>query len=141
MAGRSLDRVDASEFGDDLLDAVWAQIVRLRRHRIAHRDLRLANLFLADDGALWMIDFGFSELAASDLLLATDLAELIASSSVMVGAERSVAAAERAIGPEGARTALDRLQLPYLSGATRTAMKADPALLPAVRAALGSAPA
>ena len=41
---------------------------------IAHRDLRLANVFLAADGVVWMIDFGFSELAASDLLMATDLA-------------------------------------------------------------------
>ena len=55
-------------------------------HRIAHRDLRLANVFLDDDGRVWLIDFGFSEIAASDLLLATDVAELLASSSVYVGA-------------------------------------------------------
>ena len=64
-------------------------------HRIAHRDLRLANIFLDDDGEVWLIDFGFSEVAASDLLLATDVAELVASSSVYVGAERAVAHAVR----------------------------------------------
>ena len=71
---------------------MWAQLALLRRHRIAHRDLRLANVFLADDGDAWIIDFGFSELAASDHLLATDLAELLASSATKVGAERAVAA-------------------------------------------------
>ena len=30
---------------------IWAQVSELRRHRIAHRDLRLANVFLAADGA------------------------------------------------------------------------------------------
>ena len=69
--------------------AIWTQIADLRAHRIAHRDLRLANVFLADDGEVWMIDFGFSEVAASDLLLANDVAELVASSSVVVGAERA----------------------------------------------------
>ena len=59
--------------------------------RIAHRDLRLANLFLGSDGQIWMIDFGFSEIAASDLLLANDVAELVASSSAVVGAERATA--------------------------------------------------
>ena len=136
VKGRSLDRVDPNEFTDDMLDGVWAHLAVLRAHRVAHRDLRLANVFLADDGALWMIDFGFSEVAASDLLLATDLAELIGSSSVMVGADRAVAASVRGVGPEATSTALDRLRLPLLSGATRTAMKADAALLPAVRTAV-----
>ena len=92
----------------------------MRAHRIAHRDLRLANVFLADDGEAWIIDFGFSELAASDALLATDLAELLASSTTQVGAERAVAAGLAAVGPDAIVTALDRLQLPMLSGATRT---------------------
>ncbi len=73
--------------------AIWQAIADLRRHGIAHRDLRLANVFLGADGEVWIIDFGFSEMAASDLLLANDVAELVASSSVYVGAERAVAPA------------------------------------------------
>jgi undecaprenyl-diphosphatase len=133
IAGRSLDRVAAEEMTDELLDGVWAQLALLRSHRVAHRDLRLANVFVADDGALWMIDFGFSEVAASDLLLANDLAEAIASSSVVVGAQRAVAAAIRALGPDAVATALDRLALPLLSGATRTALKADAGSLERLR--------
>ena len=66
IAGRSLDRLEPAELTDEVLARVWAQFARLRTHRVAHRDLRLANVFLADDGAAWIIDFGFSELAASD---------------------------------------------------------------------------
>ncbi len=65
--GRSLDGVAAEEITDDVLADVWRQLGRLRSFRIAHRDLRLANIFLGDDGQIWMIDFGFSEIAASDL--------------------------------------------------------------------------
>jgi undecaprenyl-diphosphatase len=136
IAGRSIDRLSPEELTDEVLDGVWTQLVVLREHRVAHRDLRLANLFLDDGGAVWLIDFGFAELAASDRLLATDLAELVASSATVVGPERAVAAATRAIGADGARTALARLDLPYLSGATRTALKQEVSVLPALRDAL-----
>jgi len=139
IAGRSLDRLAPEEFTDELLAAVWAELVLLRERRIAHRDLRLANVFLADDGAAWIIDFGFSELAASDLLLANDLAELLASSTTQVGADRAVAAGLGALPPETLATALDRLQLPMLSGATRTAMKASPGLLEDLRGRIAAA--
>jgi len=132
IAGRSLDRVEPDEMTDAMLDAVWEQLALLRAHRIAHRDLRLANVFLADDGNAWIIDFGFSELAASPLLLATDLAELLASSVTKVGVERGIAAARRAVGEDELRVAAERLRLPLLSGATRTAMKASPGLLDSV---------
>ena len=90
-------------------------------HRIAHRDLRLANMFLDADGQLWIIDFGFSELAASDRLLQADVAELIASPGVVVGAERAVDAAVRGIGPEAVGDALPMLQPLALGGATQKA--------------------
>ena len=38
---------------------------------------------LGHDGSPWIIDFGFSELAASDDLLATDVAELIMSTALI----------------------------------------------------------
>jgi undecaprenyl-diphosphatase len=105
----------------------------LRASGIAHRDLRLANVFLAADGRVWMIDFGFSELAASDTLLANDVAELLAATSLTVGVDRAVAAAEAVIGPEATASALPRLQPWALSGATRTALKERPGHLDELR--------
>ena len=35
---------------DEVMAGVWSQLSLMRTHRIAHRDLRLANVFLADDG-------------------------------------------------------------------------------------------
>ncbi len=135
--GRSLDRVEPDDVDDDLLAALWGQVAIMRRRRVAHRDLRLANVFLAADGAVWMIDFGFSELAASDTLLATDVAELLSATSLHVGVDRAVAAAERTLGAEAVATATDRLQPWALSGATRTALKARPGHLDALRARVG----
>ena len=140
IEGRSLDRVAADELTDPILTDIWAQVSELRRHRIAHRDLRLANIFLAADGHVWLIDFGFSELAASDLLLRNDLAELVASSSLKVGPERAVAAAQAAVGPGELAGASERLRLWALSGATRTGLKESPGLLDDLRARVEAAP-
>ena len=120
---------------DEVLGAVWGQVALMRKHRIAHRDMRLANIFLAADGEVWMIDFGFSELAASDLLLANDVAEFTASSSLKIGPERAVALAERGRrSARPSRPALDRLHLWALSGATRTGLKESNGLLDDLRA-------
>lgn len=123
--GRSLDDVDDEQTATSALAGVWRQIAILREHGIAHRDLRLANVFLADDNEPWIIDFGFSELAASPLLLENDVAELLASSALLVGPERAVRAAVDVLGPETVAGAAGRIQPPALSGATRTAIKED----------------
>ena len=131
--GRSLDRVDPSEITDEVLGAIWQLVGELRRHGIAHRDLRLANVFLDDNGDVWLIDFGFSAVVASDMLLATDVAELLASSSICVGPERAVASAAPTVEPAILVKALDRLHPWALSGATRAMLKRGPGLLDSLR--------
>ena len=133
VEGKSLDRVEPADMTDGVLSAVWDQVALMRKHRIAHRDMRLANIFLAADGKVWMIDFGFSELAASDLLLANDVAEFTASSSLKIGPERAVALANAGVGPAAVGSAIDRLHLWALSGATRTGLKESKGLLDDLR--------
>ena len=127
--GGSLDGVDDDAVTDDLMRRIWEQVELLRRHRIAHRDLRRANVFVADDGAPWMIDFGFSELAVRDEILDADVAQLLVSLGVVVGAERAVTAAIDVLGTEAVGDALPRLQLKALSGATQTSVKQQKGLL------------
>ena len=136
IEGRSLDRLSDDEVDDRVLGSCWDLVGQLRRHRIAHRDLRLANIFLDADGGVWLIDFGFSEMAASDLLLANDVAELVASSSVVVGPRSAVSHAVAAVDAPTLARALDRLHPWALSGATRTALKERSGLLPDLRRAL-----
>ena len=131
--GKSLDQLDPEQVTDEILLAIWQAIADLRRHGIAHRDLRLANVFLGADGAVWIIDFGFSEMAASDLLLANDVVELAASSSAYVGAERAIAPALATVDDGTLARAAGRMQTWALSGATRTAMKQQPGLLDDLR--------
>jgi undecaprenyl-diphosphatase len=122
LAGRSLDASAADELDDALLVDLWRLVASLRDAAIAHRDLRLANVFRADDGSPWIIDFGFAELAADDALLDRDIVELLASTSAVVGAQRTVAAALRVLGHETVGRALPWIQPLALSSATRDAI-------------------
>jgi len=131
--GRSLDRATAEELSDEVLLGIWRQVAELRHRRIAHRDLRLANVFLAADGTPWIIDFGFSELAARDEQLASDVAELLASTASIVGPARAVAPAMATVGAAAVASAIPRLQPNALSGATRAAFKSDKHALDALR--------
>ena len=79
----------------------------------------MANIFLDADDRPWLIDFGFSELAASDQLLGTDVAELLASTTAVVGPERAVAAAHAATDLDELEWAMPWLQPLALSTATR----------------------
>jgi len=121
--GRSADQLD--EIDDEALESIWAMVSLLHSKRIAHRDLRLANIAIDDAGEPWLIDFGFSELAAADQQLGTDVAELLASTAALVGVERAVRAAHVTSGVDELSRALPWLQPLALSSATRQAIGSD----------------
>ncbi len=131
--GVSLDGLEDDAVTDELMNQIWAQVGILRRHRIAHRDLRRANVFVGADGVPSMIDFGFSEIAVPDEILDADVAQLLVSLAVVVGAERATVSAIDTLGPEAVGDALTRLQTKALSGATQTALKSHPGLLEELR--------
>jgi undecaprenyl-diphosphatase len=118
--GKSLDRVPVEEVTDELLAATWELVLQMQAAAIAHRDLRLANLFVGNDGRPWIIDFGFAELAADDALMSRDVAELLTSTAVVVGPERAVSVAIDTIGTEQVAGALPWIQPLALSSATRS---------------------
>ena len=138
-AGDSLDRVPDEALTDEVLTRIWQQVAALRSHRIAHRDLRLANVLLAPDGRPWLIDFGFAEIAATDQMLDTDVAELLSSTALKVGVERAVDAAIAVIGRAAVASAAPRIQPLALSTATRRSLTARKPLCDELRAYAGAA--
>jgi len=122
LDGETFDEVD--DLNDAALRSAWSQIQVLRRAGIAHRDLRSANLMCSDDD-VWVIDFGFSEVAATDTLLQRDVAEFLASSAVIVGPGRSVDSAVAVLGPETVAESIPWIQPLAVSSATRTALSKD----------------
>jgi uncharacterized protein (TIRG00374 family) len=121
--GSSLDKVEPGKVTDKVLDGVWDEIQNLHAANIAHRDLRAANVFLQKNGKPWLIDFGFSEASAPAEAMVRDNVELLASLSLLVGAERSLAAAQRAVGIKGLKEIAPYLSYSILSSATTKELK------------------
>jgi undecaprenyl-diphosphatase len=139
IEGATLDKTDPAIVDDALLRQIWEQVALLRAHRIAHRDLRRANILLDPDGRPWLIDFGFAEVAASDALLDADVAQLLAALSIQVGVPRTVDSAVAALGTDTVARCLPKLQMGALSGATQSALKQHPGLLKELHASLREA--
>jgi undecaprenyl-diphosphatase len=137
--GRGLDDVSAEELSPETVQDIWVQVERLRDARIAHRDLRLGNVMVDSDGGAWLIDFGFSENAASGRRLAEDVSELLASLTSVVGVERALEPAVARLGPDAVGKAVPFLQPAALSGATRSALKKQKGVLEDLRKATAEA--
>ena len=139
IEGSSLGLLPAQRISDDLLRMLWADVDRLHRAGIAHRSLRTANVMAGNDGRPWLTDFSFSELAATQRQKNLDLAELLASLALLVGADRAVSSAAAVIGARRLAAAVPLLQPLALSAATRHAIGHDDGLLTATRSAAAAA--
>lgn len=132
VPGRVLATLDPDELTDDVLDRAWVQVRLLRSTRIAHRELDLTRLSLDDDDHVWFTDLDHGQPAATDAVLAWDVAALLAATSPVVGPERAVAAADRALGHDALTVALPRLVPASLSPRTRAAVKSAGGIGPLV---------
>jgi uncharacterized protein (TIRG00374 family) len=121
--GRSIDTLPDEEVTDDLLRAGWRQVQALQSRRIAHRRLIGEALLVDRSGAVFLTDMRGGEIAAGDLVLRMDVAQLLTTFGLRVGAERSVAAAVAVLGPDVVADSLPLLQPIALSRGTRTTLR------------------
>jgi undecaprenyl-diphosphatase len=137
ISGHGLDSlVDEAKESIPLVD-IWEQVSVLRTAGMAHRDLRQANVLVDSSGAPWLIDFGFAQIGASERRLNQDIVEMLASLSCLVGPEAPLASAIDVLGKDAVLAAMPLLQPVALSTATRTDLKAHPALLGEIRRLAG----
>lgn len=132
--GTSLSEVAPKQIGDQVLDAVWTQVAGLQRRHLAHRALHAGNILLDEHRSVYVVEFGSAVPGAGPSELHADLAEILTSLAVLVGAERSVAAAVRSGLPRSTLAgALPLLQPAALSSTTRRAIRGDKGLVAEVR--------
>ncbi|WP_369201865.1 flippase-like domain-containing protein [Streptomyces sp. PU-14G] len=123
LPGRSLDALADEEISDELMRTAWQQVEALQSRRIAHRRLVGDALLVDRSGAVYLTDLRGGEIAAGDLILRMDVAQLLTTLGLRVGAERAVAAAVDVLGPDAIADSLPLLQPIALSRSTRTTLR------------------
>ncbi len=136
--GSSLEQLPAEQISDDLLVRLWAEVDKLHRAGIAHRSLRAANVMVSPAGLPRIVDFSFSELAATQRQMDLDVAELLASLATLAGEDRAVAAA-KVLGARGVAPSVPLLQPLALSAATRRAIARQDGMLARTRSRAAAA--
>ncbi|MCX4983306.1 lysylphosphatidylglycerol synthase transmembrane domain-containing protein [Streptomyces sp. NBC_00572] len=123
VGGRSLDSLDDDEITDELVRSAWRQVRALQSRRIAHRRLTGDAILVDRSGRVILTDLRGGEIAAGDLILRMDIAQLLTTLGLRVGAERAVASAVEVLGPDTVADCLPLLQPIALSRSTRATLR------------------
>ncbi|MEW5535073.1 lysylphosphatidylglycerol synthase transmembrane domain-containing protein [Streptomyces virginiae] len=123
LGGRTLDSLPDEEITDELSRNTWEQVRALQSRRIAHRRLTGDALVVDRSGNVILTDLRGGEIAAGDLVLRMDVAQLLATLGLRVGAERAVASAVSVLGPDTVADCLPLLQPIALSRSTRGTLR------------------
>ena len=128
--GHNGDRPSAEE-----LDAAWRAVTALQDRFVAHQRLNVENIrYAGPDTYLRGLEHG--TVAAGDVVLRLDVAEMLVTQSLQSDVHSAVASARRVLGDEAVLRSLPVLQRVALSGPTRAALRGNKDLLKELRAEL-----
>ncbi|MGH3196531.1 MAG: flippase-like domain-containing protein [Streptosporangiaceae bacterium] len=118
---------------DDELTQIWVAVGRLHARHVTHRGLTADRILLTDDGQAMLLDPGDGDVAASDLQVRLDVAQLLAELALYVGADRAAGLALKNAGADEMVAVVPLLQPVALARSTRQALRRRRDVLPALR--------
>ncbi|MDA0563508.1 flippase-like domain-containing protein [Streptomonospora sp. S1-112] len=133
MRVRTLDETDTAELTDSVLDAVFAELDLLHRHRITHGSVNGDTVGRRLDGRVVFTGMATGTVAAAPLKASLDVAALLTVLALRVGEERAVDSAIRVLGRETVAAALPFLQAAGMPFALRRRLRAHREVLGALR--------
>ena len=132
--GVRLSELNDAALSDQLLDTLFRTVLVLRQARIAHGALS-GETIVVDPASttVSLVDFRTASTGPADERLDTDLAGALAAVGLIVGPERTAAAAKRILPKAAVAAALPHLRRASLDRAVSTALKGRKQLLEDVR--------
>ena len=118
---------------DAELRAIWDAVTMLHQHRVTHRSLTADRILLTTDDQVMLLDPGDGDVAATDLQIRLDVAQLLAELALYVGPERSADLALEKAGADELVAVVPLLQRVALARSTRAALRRRRDVLPALR--------
>ncbi len=120
--GKTFAQIGA-DLSDSELDNAWRALRELHDRGITHRSLTAEHLLRDEQGKIWLLHTDDGAIAASDVAMRLDLAELLCTLSLLTSPNRAVASGQRVLGPLRLVKALGVLQPIALSNETRRAIR------------------
>jgi glycosyltransferase 2 family protein len=118
---------------DAELRNIWDAVHVLHEHRVTHRSLTADRILLTGDDQVMLLDPGDGDVAASDLQVRLDVAQLLAELALYVGPERAADLALDKAGADELVAVVPLLQRVALARPTRAALRRRRDVLPALR--------
>jgi glycosyltransferase 2 family protein len=131
--GEALDSARSPSLSDADLAAFWQLLILLQRAQIAHRGLTVDNLLIDERGRAGLGATGTGDIAAADLSLRIDVAQLLTTLALLVGPHRAVASGVSSLGSQAVVKALPLVQTVAMGTSTRSALRAHKGLLREIR--------
>ena len=124
---------------DEELKRIWDAVGKLHARRVTHRGLTADRILLTGgtgDGQVMLLDPGDGDVAASDLQIRLDVAQLLAELSLYVGPDRTSRLALGKSKADELLAVVPLLQPVVLARSTRKALRRHRDLLPTLRTKL-----
>ncbi len=135
-AGTPLSELDEAELTDDLLDRAWRAVVELHGARLCHGRLAMGELLVGPDGSVAVRDASTMTSSAPPQRVAQDSVDFLVTTAAVVGVDRAVAAAGRALGPDGLVDLVPLAQPGVVARPIRKAITKPKVLVAEIRSAL-----
>ena len=133
--GRALAQRDTG-CSDAELSRIWEAVGRLHARKVTHRGLTADRILLTGDGQAMLLDPGDGDVAASDLQIRLDVAQLLAELALAVGPDRAAGLAVAQMSADDLVAVVSVLQPVALARPTRKALRRRRDVLPALRTRL-----
>ena len=114
-----LELASADQIRDETLVELWRQVATLHAAGISHGRLNASRVILDHDGQPVIVGFAAATLGAPQPALDIDVAELLVSTTVLVGPNRALSAAVSGAGVDAVKGSLPYLQRAALTPHTR----------------------
>ncbi|MFJ8042956.1 flippase-like domain-containing protein [Kitasatospora sp. NPDC096147] len=119
LTGRPLDELADDEVTDEAMASFWEAVDALHQRRIAHRRLTGESLLVVDEKTGYLVNLSGGDIAAGDLTLRIDIAQLLTTFALRVGPERAVATANLVLSADRVAASLPLLQPVALNRGSR----------------------
>jgi uncharacterized membrane protein YbhN (UPF0104 family) len=120
---KTLRDLPVDDVDDDLLDGIWGELRQLREARLSNGRMDQTDIWIDSDGAPAISGFANAAIHANDAQLNEDVTSLLVNNTLIVGADRAIAASRRALGDDVVTAALPGLQTATLSPTLRRQAK------------------